>query len=319
MPEHEADDPTDIAERGATPMTTAVITGNVGAFVGQVFFAGDLRLAALGIPQPILQRLGANASLWTIADTRVETLVTSIFLHASLWHLAFNMVFLWFIGSFVESEVGPARFLSLYVVSGVVGSAGSAIWGRLFEPTLSVGASGAICGLLGASLVLAIRAKESAMWGYGLFFLLALVLVPIARLFRGDIIQIDNAAHVTGTLAGIAMVVSWPPGIHDSPRRRSMIVALYTFLVGLSGFVVYARVRTDPLLFRTAEERREIAIVALRAGKCEEARQAIRRALAMDPHSVRCEAVAARIANDCVQGFVPPSSERLPLSLHKPS
>src|SRR5579863_6361147 len=74
-----------------SPVTGALFATNIAVFAAQLWLAGDFRsYAVYGIPSAILRRLGANASLWTIADTRIETLVTSCFLHASLFHLTLN-------------------------------------------------------------------------------------------------------------------------------------------------------------------------------------------------------------------------------------
>ena len=78
-------------------------------------------------------------------------LITAAFLHASLIHLGMNMLVLWFIGAPVEQAIGRGRFLAIYMVSGLAGSAGALI----FSPNaVTVGASGAIFGILGAALVL---------------------------------------------------------------------------------------------------------------------------------------------------------------------
>ena len=77
-------------------------------------------------------------------------MITSAFLHASLLHIAFNMYFLWLVGSAVEQALGRGRFLLTYFVSALAGSAG-----RSSTPaTPTVGASGALFGILGAALVL---------------------------------------------------------------------------------------------------------------------------------------------------------------------
>jgi membrane associated rhomboid family serine protease len=78
-------------------------------------------------------------------------LVTSMFLHGFLLHIGFNMVALWFIGTPVEQYLGPARYLGLYFVSGLAGAAGALLQAPLV-PT--VGASGAIFGILGSMLIL---------------------------------------------------------------------------------------------------------------------------------------------------------------------
>src|SRR5688500_8586139 len=126
-------------ERGLAnaPMTGALIATNIGVFVAQVFLAGSPRFALGGgagqdanVWSAVLRWLGANHSTFTIADNRLETLVTSCFLHGSALHLAFNMVVLYQVGPFLERAVGRARFLPLYLGAGIAGSAVSAIAGR---------------------------------------------------------------------------------------------------------------------------------------------------------------------------------------------
>jgi membrane associated rhomboid family serine protease len=78
-------------------------------------------------------------------------LVTSMFLHGFLYHILFNMLALWFIGRSVEQYLGTARYIGLYFVSGLAGSAGALLQAPLV-PT--VGASGAIFGILGSMLIL---------------------------------------------------------------------------------------------------------------------------------------------------------------------
>ena len=74
-----------------------------------------------------------------------------MFLHASILHIGFNMYALWVIGAPVEQYLGSARFIGLYFVSGLAGSAGALV---LTPLAATVGASGAIFGILGALLII---------------------------------------------------------------------------------------------------------------------------------------------------------------------
>ncbi|MGH3132043.1 MAG: rhomboid family intramembrane serine protease, partial [Gaiellaceae bacterium] len=78
-------------------------------------------------------------------------LLSSAFLHGSIIHLGMNMLALWWFGAAVEAALGRGRFLLLYFVSGLSGSAGALL---LSPDAVTVGASGAIFGILGAALVL---------------------------------------------------------------------------------------------------------------------------------------------------------------------
>ena len=80
-------------------------------------------------------------------------LMTAAFLHYGPVHLLLNMVALYWFGSLLEERIGSGRYLLLYLVSGLAGSAGALLWPNGFL-TPTVGASGAIFGILGAGLVL---------------------------------------------------------------------------------------------------------------------------------------------------------------------
>jgi membrane associated rhomboid family serine protease len=80
-------------------------------------------------------------------------LLTSSFVHGNLLHLAMNMFALWQAGQLVERIFGSARFAGLYLLAGIGGSLGSLGWGLLSQhPVNSVGASGAIFGIIGGLL-----------------------------------------------------------------------------------------------------------------------------------------------------------------------
>jgi membrane associated rhomboid family serine protease len=85
-----------------------------------------------------------------VADGDWWRLITAAFLHGGIIHLAFNMYFLWLVGQPMEAMIGRWRFLALYFVSALAGSAGA----LLLNPTsFTVGASGALFGILGAAVV----------------------------------------------------------------------------------------------------------------------------------------------------------------------
>ena len=290
------------AARGFTgaPVSGALIATNVGVFAAQVFLAGDIRYA-LSMPDNVLRWLGANASLWTISDNRFETLVTSCFLHASILHLFLNMLVLWQVGPLLERAIGSARFFPLYLGAGIVGSASSAIWGRFFGQTVSVGASGALCGLIAAATVVGVRTegwRGELTIGMGRWLGL-IVLIGLVRTINPNIAQIDNAAHIGGAIGGAIVAATWQRGFTYSRRTQRTIIAACVGVVLASGGVVYARNRTDPFLFMNVEERMKAAYGALREGHCDQARTAIHRALRMDPNNPSIRAAAEEIAREC--------------------
>lgn len=296
--------------RGA-PVTAALIAANVGVFAAQLSLAGSWRFALGGagpreqsLWSAILRWLGGNDSAYTIADTRLETLVTSCFLHGSLLHLAFNLIALWQFGPFLERAVGRGRFLPLYLVSGIVGSAFSAIAGRLFGASLSIGASGAICGLIGAMLVLGARTQGwrgplARQMGGWLAFLLVL---GLAKNLQGGMVQVDNAAHIGGAVGGVIMAATWRRGVSYSARLQQLVLGGATALILASCVTVYVRNRTDPYLFMSADERLDAATRAARRGQCDEADRALRRAQALDPANPGVHVHAVEVDRECLAG-----------------
>jgi membrane associated rhomboid family serine protease len=92
--------------------------------------------------------------------------VTSLFTHVAALHVGFNMLALYFLGPPLEQVLGRARFLALYLAAGLAGSAAVMLWSDPHQQTL--GASGAIFGLMGALLVLVVKLRGSVqtlvMW-----------------------------------------------------------------------------------------------------------------------------------------------------------
>mmetsp|Transcript_142019 Transcript_142019/g.250409 ORF Transcript_142019/g.250409 Transcript_142019/m.250409 type:complete len:292 (+) Transcript_142019:381-1256(+) len=136
-------------------------------------------------------------------DKEVWRLVAAMYLHAGLIHLVMNMVVLVQVGRSLERLHGTIKVAIVYVVSGVFG----VIMGAIFDPhALSVGASGAIFGLLGASL-------GSLVQNWGLHArpicdLLQLLLISGIQLVFGTIPMLDNFSHFFGFTMGILCSLS---------------------------------------------------------------------------------------------------------------
>lgn len=165
-------------------------------------------LLAINIAVFLVQVLGGSAVLMAgakvngaIAGGQYYRLFSPMFLHASLTHLAVNSFSLNSTGPSVESWFGRQRFMFLYLVSGVCGN----MLSFLCTPTPSVGASGAIFGLVGASAVILGRHREllGPRARKGLQSLVYIVIMNFGMgLSPGS--RIDNFGHLGGFLGGIA-------------------------------------------------------------------------------------------------------------------
>ncbi len=143
-----------------------------------------------------INSLGYRLALWgpAVANGDYWRLVTAAFVHDGLLHIAFNMYALWVLGSVFERVVGPVRLLAVYFVSLLAGSFG-ALYLTPNSPT--VGASGAIFGLMGALFVLERqRGISSIMGGIGVWIVINLAFTFSA----GGAISIGG--HIGGLIGG---------------------------------------------------------------------------------------------------------------------
>jgi membrane associated rhomboid family serine protease len=159
-----------------------------GALIASGVKEGDV---LFGVPKgiPIPDSLAAG-----VAHGDWWRLVTSTFLHGGPLHLILNMVALYWFGSLLERRIGSGRFLMLYLVSGLAGSAGALI---AAPTTPTVGASGAIFGILGAGLVL--EQQRDYVFGGS-----ALGVIVINLVLTFSIPNISIGGHIGGLIGGAA-------------------------------------------------------------------------------------------------------------------
>jgi len=126
-------------------------------------------------------------------------LITSAFLHENLLHIGFNMLALWWIGGPIEQYLGRARYLGLYFVAGLAGSAAALLQTPL-TPTL--GASGAIFGILGAMLILEWQATGRLTGN-------AMTWIVINLVLSFTIPNISWGGHIGGLVGGILVTLAY--------------------------------------------------------------------------------------------------------------
>ena len=148
-------------------------------------------------------------------------LLTSMFLHGSWGHVVGNMWFLWIFGDNIEDHLGHFKYLTFYVISGLIASLAQIILNP-FSGVPNVGASGAIAGVLGAYFVLYPRARLLTWFGLGFFYLPAWVMLGFwfvyqflsgaasAVAYSGQTGGVAFWAHVGGFVAGIVLIKIFP-------------------------------------------------------------------------------------------------------------
>jgi len=146
------------------------------------------------------------------------TLITSMFLHGGWMHIIGNMWYLWIFGDNVEDRLGHARFLVFYLLCGCVAGIGQVA----FDPTSTlptIGASGAIAGVMGAYFVLYPRSRVLTLvplfFWFEIFELPAVVLLGfwfLFQLFNAGAIAVTSASHGSGGVAFMAHVAGFVAG-----------------------------------------------------------------------------------------------------------
>jgi membrane associated rhomboid family serine protease len=144
------------------------------------------------------------------------SLITSMFLHADIIHLALNMLFLLVSGDAVERELGSSRFLGFYLVCGVIAG--------LFHSYLNsasaipaIGASGAIFGVLAAFAILFPFRWLLKLFGFipiplpAILFVFITILIETAYVSSGVVESVAHTAHVGGFLAGVFLTLLFIP------------------------------------------------------------------------------------------------------------
>jgi rhomboid protease GluP len=188
----------------------------------KVFFAINLvvfllmALAGGSMNNPTLMAFGVKSNP-DIAAGQWWRFVTPIFIHIGLLHLLFNSYALWIVGPQVEKLYGSAGFVILYILTGIAGVAGS----YFYHPGVnSAGASGAIFGLFGVLLVFGIRYRNSIPPEFKRAVGTGVLPVIAINLFIGFSLSgiVDNAAHVSGLLAGTVLAALVP---YQKPRSES--------------------------------------------------------------------------------------------------
>ncbi|HEV2820194.1 MAG TPA: rhomboid family intramembrane serine protease [Solirubrobacteraceae bacterium] len=199
---------------GSMEVTRALIVVNVIVFLAQLASGGSIRGGGgeVYVYGATYGPLIAEGEVWRIA--------TGGFLHGGIFHLGLNMVALWFLGQWLESEVGSRRFALIYGVSLLGGALGV----MLLDPSAATaGASGAIYGLFGALLV-GMRSRGMDALRSPLGFILGINL-----LITFTIPNISIGGHLGGLAMGL--VVGWV--LLELPRRVGSKVAPAAIVVGL--------------------------------------------------------------------------------------
>src|ERR1035438_8114630 len=214
-------------------LTQIIFGANVAVFLATAYASSSV----MDFPGDVLY-WGANYGPYTLSG-QWWRLVTYMFLHGGLMHIAFNMWCLWDLGALCESLYGRWTFAAIYLITALAGGRASVGWN---PGTLSVGASGAIFGLAGA-LIASFYLGEFSMPRVAIQGTLRSLLffVGFNVLFGSMISGIDNACHAGGLVSGLilgALIARAAPQ-HDKPLRRAGVLLFMVLIVGGSALGIH--------------------------------------------------------------------------------
>ncbi|WP_175408418.1 rhomboid family intramembrane serine protease [Streptomyces sp. TRM64462] len=189
--------------------------------------AERLELIGLAFDPRLLEVVGVANGEW-------YRLLTSMFLHIEVWHIGFNMLGLWVLGGPLEAALGRVRYAALYLLAGLAGSAFTYLIAAQNQPSL--GASGAVWGLMGATFVLVRRLRYDLRPVMGLIALNVLITVVFHTVIAWQ-------AHLGGLIAGAIIAY----GMISGPRERRALMQWGACGLVLAATVVMTVLRTGAL------------------------------------------------------------------------
>jgi membrane associated rhomboid family serine protease len=197
----------------------AVITGILIA-INTIVFLYEETLSQAGLERVVME--------WGIVPDRLQiaSLFTSMFLHGGWLHLIGNMLYLWVFGRNIEDLIGSGRFLLFYLLCGLASAVVHVIF-NAYSPVPTIGASGAIAGVMGAYLIKFPRSRIITLVLFFFFFTTLDIPAAVLLLFWfamqffsgfGFISSADYTgggtawfAHIGGFLAGMLLIRLFPP------------------------------------------------------------------------------------------------------------
>jgi rhomboid family protein len=200
-----------------------VFTYSYAAVPGEILSGHDIVTGAKVLTDPTT---GEHITIPGLGPTPAPvyiTLITSMFMHGGIAHIAGNMLYLWIFGDNIENAIGHKRYLIFYLLCGIIASLSHVFVTKLLGQNLlipSLGASGAISGVLGAYILLFPKRRVtmffirfithvSAFWAIGIWIVFQLI--SGLGMLGGASSGVAYAAHIGGFIAGMVLIKFFIP------------------------------------------------------------------------------------------------------------
>jgi rhomboid protease GluP len=237
----------------SAPGTYVLLALNIAVYLWMCLHGVDPREPS----EAALLHYGANQT-WLVLHGEWYRLMTAIFVHVGLLHLASNMWCLWNLGILGEPLIGPYGMIAVYMITGIAGnllSMGSNILfvnlfrSNIYEFIPGAGASGAVFGIAGILIVLLSNKRLPFPWvelqrlrSSVIKFAVINLVIGLSTMFVNVGIRIDNSAHIGGFISGLALGVPLVPRMTSGRERyfaRQKVSFAGAFLVlALVGYFI---------------------------------------------------------------------------------
>jgi len=201
-----------------------LFTYSYAAVPGEILTGRDIVTAAKVITDP---NTGERFTMPGLGPTNIPvylTLISSMFMHGGFAHIAGNMLYLWIFGDNIENAMGHKRYLLFYLLCGIIASLSHVFATKLLGQNLlipSLGASGAISGVLGGYILLFPKRRVtmfifrfvtqvSAFWAIGIWIVFQII-NGLGMLGGSEAGGVAYAAHIGGFLAGLVLIKFFIP------------------------------------------------------------------------------------------------------------
>jgi rhomboid protease GluP len=235
----------------SAPGTYLLLAINIAVFLWMLAH----HVSILGGTNTQLQHFGANNAV-LVLNGQWYRLMTAIFVHIGIVHIAGNMWCLWNLGLLGEPLLGPMGMIAVYILTGVAGNLLSVAWDVnvahwrnipiAYTSSMGAGASGAVFGIAGILIVLLSNRRLPIPWSELQRLRTSVVRFSVINLFIGagtifaGPIRIDNSAHLGGFLCGLALGPGLMPqmtaGRDRYLERQRMVFAVAALVLSLFGY-----------------------------------------------------------------------------------
>jgi rhomboid protease GluP len=202
-------------------VTMLILLINTGLYVATML--RTTQQGGSGFGDPSMQTLvdfGAKYAPYVFYRGEWWRLITAAYLHGGLLHILMNSWVLFDLGPQVNQAFGTPRFLSIYTVSSVTGFLASLYW----SPSVSIGASAGLCGLIGAMIAYGTRERSAFGSAIRRQYSQWVIYLVIFGLLPG--FNVDNAAHLGGLAGGFVLAyLAGTPGFSEAKENFWRLVA----------------------------------------------------------------------------------------------